>query len=205
MRLVLASNNDHKLRELRGILQGREILAPADLGLRFEHDETGSTFSENALGKAQTLWRQLQDKGEPAASCLVLADDSGLVVPALNGEPGLFSARYGHIPGGRPLDDRDRYELLLSRMEGITERSAHFVCSVALVMGPDRFACFQETWEGHIATTAMSDGQGFGYDPIFWLPEYNCTAACLPAGEKNSISHRAQAFAHVRELLDAHY
>jgi XTP/dITP diphosphohydrolase len=205
MRLILASNNEHKLREFRGILPGREICRPADFGIDFQHEETGLGFAENALGKAMTLWRRVAAIPDLIASSLVLADDSGLVVPALGGEPGIYSARYGDITGGRPLDDRGRYELLLSRMQGIAEREAHFVCCLVLITGPDRFACFQETWEGSIATTPMSDGQGFGYDPIFWLPEYSCTVASLPAAEKNRISHRGQAMAHVRNYLDAHY
>jgi XTP/dITP diphosphohydrolase len=205
MRLVLASNNAHKLKELRGILPNWEICRPSDLGITFSHEETGASFAENALGKAQTLWRQLEKVPGLSETCLVLADDSGLVVPALDGEPGIHSARFGESLGGFPLDDRGRYELLLQRMRGIGDRQAHFVCHLALITGSDRFMAVQETWEGSIATVAMDNGQGFGYDPVFWLPEYNCTVACLPEGEKNQISHRAQAMAHLRAYLSTQY
>jgi XTP/dITP diphosphohydrolase len=193
MHLVLATNNQHKLREIRGILPHWQVSGPKDLGLDFHHEETGDSFMDNALGKARTLWLQIRDTPGLPPGLAVLADDSGLVVPALGGQPGVHSARYGNLDGTRRFDDRDRYELLLANMQGLTERSAHFVCCLALVNGPDRFRIVQETWEGFIATVPMDAGQGFGYDPVFWLPEYNCTVACLPEGEKNRISHRAKA------------
>jgi XTP/dITP diphosphohydrolase len=193
MHIVLATNNHHKLRELRGILPDCQVSAPKELGIDFDHDETGTSFMENALGKATTLWRLIAGRSDLGPGMLVLADDSGLVVPALDGAPGVWSARYGDSASHRPLDDRGRYELLLSNMRNVADRRAHFICCLALVQGADRFSVIQETWEGAIATAPMDTGQGFGYDPVFWLPEYNCTVACLPADEKNRVSHRAKA------------
>ena len=198
MHIVMASNNRHKIAELRALLPQCQVSGPAELDIDFSHDETGTSFAENALGKARALWKTLQKDPQVSGNILVLADDSGLVIPSLNGEPGLYSARYGDQPGSRPLIDRERYELVLSRMTGIAHREAYFVCCLALILGDERFVTVQETWEGHIAAAAMDDGQGFGYDPIFWLPEFNCTVACLPPAEKNQASHRGKA---VRRLL----
>ena len=201
MQLILATNNEHKLREVRALVPGWQVSGPRDLGLVFHHEETGSSFAENALGKAETLWELIQEQMKPLHDVMVLADDSGLVVPALGGEPGLYSARYGHQEGQAPLDDRGRCDLLLSRMQGKAERAARFICCLALVSGQDRFLTVQESWEGFIATTLMDSGQGFGYDPVFWLPDYNCTVACLPAEEKNRISHRAKAMQMLGRFL----
>ncbi|MFP4373794.1 MAG: non-canonical purine NTP pyrophosphatase [Spirochaetaceae bacterium] len=218
MRLILATNNDHKRRELEGILADHELLLPADLGIRFSHDETGKTFHDNALGKAGALFRMVTDldgaavrgagavRGAAAggaAAAGIIADDSGLSVAALGGRPGVYSARYGSEPGGPDLSDSERNALLLAELEGITDRRAHYTCSMALLLEPDRYYICQETWHGEIAL-APSDGRhGFGYDPIFTLPEEGLTVAEIAPERKNRISHRGKAARDLSSILAA--
>jgi XTP/dITP diphosphohydrolase len=205
VRLVLATNNDHKRRELSAILSGHELLLPADLGLRFSHEETGATFGDNALGKAVALYGQMAGTtASPGGAPLgVIADDSGLSVAALDGRPGVFSARYGSEPGGRELADADRNSLLLSELDGIDDRRAHYTCCMALVLEPDRYYLCQETWHGEIAH-APSDGRhGFGYDPIFFLRAEGLTVAEIPPERKNRISHRGKAARDLATIINA--
>jgi XTP/dITP diphosphohydrolase len=190
MKLSLASNNRHKRKELERILKGHEILLPVEMGIEYSHRETGSTYFENAMGKAETLFRQV---GEP-----VLADDSGLSVQALDGKPGTFSARYG----GEGLSDRDRYNFLLENMRGIEDRRAFFVCCIVLLLDTNRFFVAQETFAGLIARQPSGEG-GFGYDPIFFLPETGCTVAELADVTKDEISHRGLAARRLLQILDS--
>lgn len=188
MRAVLASHNQKKIRELRAILSGLgvEVLSQADVGVSLEPEETGSTFAENAKIKAEAVMRAT---GLPA-----IADDSGLMVDALGGAPGVYSARYG----GPGLDDTGRWQLLLRNMEGQTERTCRFVCAIC--------CCFPDGTEltaygecpGVVAHEAHGSG-GFGYDPVFWLPQYGKTMAELTAEEKNAISHRGKALRAFKE------
>ncbi len=195
MDILLASGNRHKRDEIQAILAFARILTPPDLGIAFDHDETGDTFLDNALGKALHL--------HELSRMPVLADDSGLVVPSLGGAPGVLSARYGERPGGVPLSDRDRYELLLRQLDGIEERDAMFVCCMVYVASARRFAVVQETVEGEIAPAPVGKG-GFGYDPVFYVPEEGCTVAEMSAQHKNAISHRGKALEKLKPVILAY-
>lgn len=212
MRLILATNNDHKRRELEGILSDHELLLPADLGVRFSHEETGDTFHDNALGKAIALYRMVAGDGTrgddaaaagAAAGAGVIADDSGLSVAALGGRPGIYSARYGSKPGGPELSDSQRNALLLGELEGVSDRRAHYTCCMALVLEPDRYYLCQETWHGEIAYAPSEGRHGFGYDPIFTLPEEGLTVSEIAPERKNRISHRGKAARDLATILAA--
>lgn len=192
MDIMLASGNAHKKREVQEILDSVRVTIPSDLGLTFEYEETGDTFLANALGKAMHLH---EISGRAA-----LADDSGLAVPALGGEPGVHSARYGDDTDHPPASDEDRYRLLLERMEGVSDRSAMFVCCMVLVTHTYRFSVVQETWEGTITHEAVGS-RGFGYDPVFFVPEEGKTAAQLAPDHKNRLSHRGKALSRLKILV----
>jgi XTP/dITP diphosphohydrolase len=193
MEILLATNNRHKLHELTSILQGHTLVGPESRGIEFEHEETGSSYLENAVGKARTLFELARGP--------VLADDSGLSVAALNGEPGIYSSRYGMTEGGieLPADERNRY--LLSNLEGIGDRRAFFVCCMVLLLDDYRLFVAQETLPGTITETPAGSG-GFGYDPVFFLPERGMTVAEIDEAEKNRISHRGRAGRRIRAILD---
>jgi len=192
MEILIATQNKHKLEELQLILAGHHLLSPADLSIDFDFEETGTSFLENSLGKASALFNLT---GKP-----VLADDSGLIVPALGGEPGVYSARYGAKPGGENLEASERNAYLLNKMDGITDRSALFTCCMTLILNPYRLFTVQESVEG-IITHVPSGSNGFGYDPLFFLESYNKTVAELPKAEKNKISHRAVAGKRMAVLI----
>ena len=192
MNIVLASQNAHKKVELSHILEGHTILLPRDEGIDFDVDETGQTFLDNALIKAQHLHTLT---GKP-----VLSDDSGLCVPALDGAPGVLSARYGSGDAEIKLTDTDRNAYLLRKLNGVADRRAYFVCSMVLLFDPTRFFIAQETVHGEITLSPQGDN-GFGYDPLFFLPDYGKTVAQLPASEKNRISHRAKAALAISKFL----
>lgn len=195
MTILLATNNDHKRREFSEILPEWTILCPADVGRAgWDHDETADTFVGNALGKAQALWR------ESGGVYPVLADDSGLCVDALGGGPGVYSARYGSQSAGRPLTDHEKNLLLLKNMEGHSHRRARFVACLALIVTEHRFFTVQEAWEGIIAHS-IEGVNGFGYDPLFVLPELGCSSAQLPRAEKNRLSHRSRACRRLQALI----
>jgi len=179
MTIVIATGNRHKAEEFSRIFSGHHIVLPEDRGIMFDPEETATTFYGNALIKARTLFELM---GEP-----VIADDSGICVDALNGEPGVYSARYG-ATNGIELSAEDRNTLLLSRMKGITDRTARFVCNMVLYYGPDRFVSVQETLEGSIVTETGSGSGGFGYDPVLYLPEYGKTVAELSDDQKDLVS-----------------
>ncbi len=193
MNIVLASTNKHKQFEMAGIFAGHTILMPEDLGIRLEHEETGSTFLENAMDKAMHLFHML--------NLPVIADDSGLSMPALNGAPGIYSARYGSNDIKKRLTDRDRNEFLLENLEGITDRNGFYVCAMVLVMEEYRFFVAQETLHGRIIDSPRGSG-GFGYDPIFFLDDAGKTVAELSPEEKNLISHRGKAGRALKAMLD---
>jgi len=182
--LVLASNNEHKFAEFSRLFPGVRILLPRDIGVAFDFEENGSTFLENARGKALALFRQA---GRPA-----LADDSGLCVRALGGEPGILSNRYGAGPDGRSLETAKRNEFLLKKLAGVTARAAFFVCCLVLQSDEDRFVVVQETVNGTIAQEPRGKN-GFGYDPLFLLPGLGRTLAELPDEQKDGVSHRGRA------------
>ncbi|SFN56774.1 RdgB/HAM1 family non-canonical purine NTP pyrophosphatase [Dokdonella immobilis] len=193
MKLVLASGNAGKLVEMRELLGDLdiELVAQAGLGIA-DAEETASTFVENAILKARHASRQ---SGLPA-----LGDDSGLCVDALDGAPGLYSARYA----GRHGDSAANIARLLAELEGIPEsaRNAHFFCVIVLLLhAEDPMPLVAEgRWHGRILSTPRGHG-GFGYDPVFFDPKHECSAAELDPAVKNRISHRGQALARLREAL----
>mgnify|MGYP002735617165 FL=1 len=184
MKVVLASHNQKKMVEMKAILSqmGVEVLSQAEVGVDLEPEETGTTFEENARIKAQAV---MQATGLPA-----IADDSGLMVDALNGEPGVYSARYG----GEGLDDTGRWQLLLKNMAGEENRACKFVSVICCAFPDGGEVMARGECPGILAQGPSGDG-GFGYDPIFYLPQLGKTMAQLTPAEKNQISHRARALA----------
>ena len=185
MKVVLASKNKHKLEEISKITEkfGFELILQSQLGVDIDVEETGTTFEENSLLKAEAV---MKATGLPA-----LADDSGIAVDALNGEPGVYSARYGF---DETLDDWGRLQLLLKNMENVPDdrRQAKFVCVISFVT-PEG-TVIQARGEIHGLLTREPAGEnGFGYDPIFYYPPLGKTTAQLSAEEKNQVSHRANA------------
>lgn len=193
MKLIMASNNKKKIAEMRTILSqfGVEVLSQAEAGLHFEVEETGATFGENALLKAQAA---CEASGLPA-----VADDSGLVVAALGGAPGVYSARYG----GVGLDDVQRYELLLKNLSAEEHREAKFVSSIACVFPNGDILTAEGECRGEITRAPRGTG-GFGYDPVFWLPQCGATMAEISAAEKNAVSHRGNALRAFEAKLRAY-
>lgn len=189
--LILATSNAGKIKELQAILAPIHCIAQSDLHIDCA-DETGLSFIENALLKARFASHHAK---RPA-----LADDSGLVVPALNGEPGIYSARFA----GVSATDTDNIQLLLNKMKSLVneQREAYFYCAIALVRFANDPTPLVATglFKGFITQTIQGEG-GFGYDPIFYVPKYQCTAAQLPAAIKNQISHRAKALERLRMLM----
>ncbi len=192
--LLLATNSAGKLGELQEILAGLplELITPAQISLDLEVDETGATLEENAILKATAFARE---SGLPA-----LADDSGLEIDALGGEPGVRSKRYA----GPDASDADRIALVLGKLEGVPEaqRGARFRCVMALATPEELIGTVEGTCEGRIAFAPRGDN-GFGYDPIFLLPERGRTMAELPSEVKNVISHRGRAGAAARRLVES--
>ena len=194
-KIILASSNSAKLKELQDILAAKHVsLLPQSEFDIPDAVENGLSFVENAIIKAR---HASQLSGLPA-----LADDSGLVVDALDGEPGIYSARYAGINGDRELVDAANNALLLENLEQVpaAERTARFQCCIALVRFPNDpmpLIC-QGSWEGSILFEEHGDN-GFGYDPLFYVPTHDCASAELPPDVKNSLSHRGQA---LRKLLD---
>lgn len=192
-RIIFATGNENKMVEIREVLAGcgYEILSMKQAGAVVEVDETGSTFEENALLKAKAVAAVLKDD-------IVLADDSGLEIDYLNKEPGIYSARYlGHDTS---YDYKNK--VILEKLEGVPDekRTARFVCAIAAVF-PDGHTCVKRaTIEGQIGHEIAGEN-GFGYDPIFYVPEYGCTTAQLSPEEKNAISHRGKALKMMREEL----
>lgn len=193
MEIVLATGNLHKKEELSEILKGHKILLPSDLNSSFDCVEDGITYLDNALIKARALYKVVKRP--------VIADDSGISVPALNGDPGVYSARYGSKEGETPLESPERNAFLLKNMAEITDRKAFFVCSMVLMLDEYRIYTVQETFSGEIAFEPYGGG-GFGYDPLFFLKEYGKTVAQLPADVKNRISHRGKAGASIKSIMD---
>lgn len=181
-KFVLATHNPGKLKEMGAILAqfGVEVVSPRDLGLTVDVEETGTTFAENAMLKAKAICA--------AAKLPAIADDSGLCVDALNGGPGVYSARYG----GEGLDDKGRYMLLLNSLRGQSTRTAHFTCAIACAFPNGDTLTAEGRCDGTIAYASMGEG-GFGYDPVFFVPELKKTFGQLTAEEKSAISHRGRA------------
>ena len=184
MKIIMATGNADKVRELRGILADTdiEIVSMKEAGIDVEIIENGKTFEDNARIKAETVCS--------ASGEMVFADDSGLEIDFLNGEPGVHSARY--------MGEDTSYDIknaqILKRLEGAAEeeRSARFVCAIAIAYPDRETKIFKGVFEGRIAYEPAGEN-GFGYDPIFWVPERGCTSAQLAPEEKNAISHRGKA------------
>lgn len=192
-RLIFATGNEHKMVEIREILGELpvEILSMKDVGIKADIVENGSTFEENALIKAKEVCK--------LAGEMVLADDSGLEIDYLNGEPGIYSARYM----GEDTSYRIKNQNLIDRLEGVPEekRTARFVCAIAAAFPDGRSFVVRGTIEGIIGYEERGTN-GFGYDPIFYLPERGVSTAEIPPEEKNSISHRGNAMRKMKELLE---
>lgn len=191
-KLIFATSNAGKMKEIREILKDLdvEILSMKEVGIDVDIVEDGKTFEENARIKARAI-RDL-------AGCLVLADDSGLEVDALNKEPGIYSARY--MGEDTPYDLKNAN--IIERLSGLTgsERSARFVCVIAAAFPDGTEETRRATIEGQIALAPAGEN-GFGYDPIFYVPEYGCTTAQLSSEQKNEISHRGKALRAMKEVL----
>lgn len=182
MQFVLATHNPGKIREMSAILErfGMEVITPKELGITVDVEETGTTFAENAMLKAQAICE--------AINLPAIADDSGICVDALNGGPGVYSARYG----GEELDDDGRNTLLLNSMRGQTSRAAHYACAIACMFPNGDTLTAEGRCDGAIAFAPIGEG-GFGYDPLFFLPDKAKTMAQLTPEEKDQISHRGRA------------
>lgn len=193
MKFVLATHNPHKIHEMSEILgkYGVEVVSPKELGLAVDVEETGITFAENAMLKAKAICE--------LAKLPAIADDSGLCVDALNGGPGVYSARYG----GEELDDRGRYMLLLQNMRGQTTRAAHFACAIACAFPNGDTITAEGRCDGTIAFAPMGD-DGFGYNPVFFVPEKAKTFAQMTLEERTEISHRGRALANFAEKLETY-
>jgi len=192
-RIIFATTNQGKMREIREIMSDfpAEFISLREAGIDADIVENGSSFEENAVIKAETISRMTGD--------IVLADDSGLEIDYLNKEPGIYSARYM----GEDTSYHIKNGSLLSRLEGVPDekRTARFVCAVAAAF-PDRdTVTVRGTIEGAIAHREEGEN-GFGYDPIFWLPDRKCTTASLAPEEKNLISHRGEALKKIRPYLE---
>lgn len=190
MKFVLATHNPGKIQEMQAILSqlGVEVVSPAEQGVDVDVEETGETFAENAMLKAKAICA--------AAGLPAIADDSGLCVDALNGGPGVYSARYG----GEGLDDAGRTALLLQNMRGQTTRAAHFACAIACAFPNGDTLTAEGRCDGAVAFAPMGQG-GFGYDPVFLVPEKAKTFSQMTAEEKNEISHRGRALRTFSEKL----
>jgi XTP/dITP diphosphohydrolase len=195
VKLLIATHNPGKIKEYQALLTGLplELTYPAQEGLNIEVVETGESFAENARLKATAYAR--------ASGLLTLADDSGLEVDALDGEPGIRSARYA----GRGASDEDRYRLLLEKLRGVPweKRTARFRCVIAVATPQGQIHTAEGACEGIIAFAPKGE-HGFGYDPVFYFQEYGMTMAELPPETKNKISHRARA-AHNFQLLTSDF
>ena len=192
MKLYFASSNEHKKMEMSRLLGGYKLVIPKEEGIAFDPDETGSSLVENAIIKAKALYSIVQRP--------VIADDSGLFVDALGGKPGVHTARYGE-ENGRKLTDKEKYTLLLSNLEGIKDRKAHFSCAICLMLSESRMYIIEESMEGKIAEQA-SGNHGFGYDPVFFSDEAGEVIADLDEGKKDMYSHRGKSARLIRMLLD---
>lgn len=195
MKIILASNNKNKMREFRELLAGTdaEPVSQRDAGCDFEVDETGTTFEENAFLKADAVLK--------ATGCIAVADDSGLVVDALNGEPGIYSARYG---SGHDASDADRNSYLLGKLGDEKNRRARFVCCVCCCLPDGNTITARGECEGEILD-APRGSNGFGYDPLFRPLGYDVSMAELSADEKNAISHRGKAMREFIEKFKRYY
>lgn len=189
--IILASNNKDKVKEVKEILKGYDIISMKEAGIYVDIEENGTTFEENALIKARAIMK--------LTGQITMADDSGLEIDYLNKVPGVYSARFmGHDTS---YDIKNK--ALIQKLEGVkgSDRSGRFVCAIAVCFPDGREIVKRGTMEGLIAEEIKGDN-GFGYDPIVYLPEYGKTSGELAPEEKNKISHRGKALALIKEELD---
>lgn len=198
-KIIFATGNEHKMVEIRMILKdlGAQILSQKEAGIFADVVEDGSTFEENALIKATEIAKAARETPE-FKDAVILADDSGLEIDALNKEPGIFSARY--MGEDTSYDIKNR--ALIERLAGVPEekRTARFVCAIAASFPDGSSQIARGTMEGIIGYEIAGEN-GFGYDPIFFLPEYRCTSAQLSPEKKNELSHRGEALRKMREII----
>lgn len=198
MKIIFATGNSNKMKEIRMILQdlGMGILSMKEAGISVDIVENGATFEENALIKASAIAEIPEVK---TMNAIVLADDSGLEIDYLNKEPGIRSARYA----GTDTSYLIKNNLLLSRMKGVPdeERTARFVCAIAAVFPNGEKEVVRGTMEGRVAYE-ITGANGFGYDPIFYLPEFGCTSAELSPEKKNELSHRGKGLRMMRKIME---
>lgn len=194
MKLIFATGNENKMKEIRMILAdcGYEILSMKQAGIDVEVDEDGSTFEENAILKAKAI------SALAGEDCIVLADDSGLEVDYLNKEPGIYSARYEGVDTPYSIKNQK----IIDRLAGVPDekRTARFVCAIAAAFPDGRIVTKRGTIEGRIGYEEAGEN-GFGYDPIFYVPEFGKTTAELSPEEKNEVSHRGRALRMIKEVL----
>jgi len=202
-RIIFATGNEGKMREVRLILAdlGMEVLSMGEAGICCDVEENGRTFKENAEIKARAVWEKAGGAHKDTGN-IVLADDSGLVVDYLGGEPGIYSARYL----GEDTSYEVKNQVIIDRVAEAKEeeRTARFVSAIAAVLPDGRVLHTEGAVEGLIAHKPAGDG-GFGYDPIFYLPEYNMTSAQIPIEKKNEISHRGRALKAMKQKLESLY
>lgn len=196
--LIVASNNEHKIKEIKEILKdlNLQVISLRDAGIDIDVDEDGKTFVDNSRKKAVEIVKYLKKNNKD--NFMVMADDSGLVVDCLNGEPGVYSARYA----GEHGNDRKNNEKLIEKMQGIAfeDRTARFKCAIVLIGDDLKEIVAEGTSEGYILEHLKGD-EGFGYDPLFFVPEFNKTFAQMASDDKNSISHRGRALEKLKEKL----
>lgn len=196
-KIIFATGNENKMKEIRMILAdlGMPILSMKEAGIHVDVVEDGTTFEENALIKATEISKYVDN-------CIVLADDSGLEIDYLNKEPGIYSARYA----GENTSYDIKNNLLLERLAGVQDekRTARFVCAVAAAFPDGTTEVVRGTIEGRIGHEIIGEN-GFGYDPIFYLPEYGCTTAQLDPDKKNELSHRGNALRAMRVIMEKKY
>lgn len=193
-KIIFATGNENKMKEIRMILAdlGMPILSMKEAGIAVDVEENGTTFEENALIKATEIAKLTEN-------CIVLADDSGLEIDYLNKEPGIYSARYAGVDTSYDIKN----QMLLDRLAGVPDekRTARFVCAVAAAFPDGSTEVVRGTIEGIIGHEIAGEN-GFGYDPIFYLPEYGCTTAELSPEKKNELSHRGNALRLMRKIME---
>ena len=201
MKIILATNNEHKLSEIRSIFdKDIEVLSMKDVGIDTDIEENGETIFENSRIKAVYVTTELKKKNFPLPYT-VISDDTGLMVEALNGEPGVYSARYA---GGEGHDSEANMQLLLKKLNGCENRKAHFSTIITLIEEKASFLSHMMFFEGRVDGTILKEKhgtEGFGYDPIFQPDGYDCSFAEMGIDLKNKISHRAIAIGKVAEYL----
>ncbi|WP_085829206.1 XTP/dITP diphosphatase [Clostridium massiliodielmoense] len=193
-KLIVASNNQHKIEEIKEMLKefNLDVISLKEAGINIDVEENGVTFAENAHIKASEIFKIVKDS-------MVLADDSGLMVEALNGEPGVYSARYA----GEHGNDKKNNEKLLSKLKGIKfeDRKAKFICAMELIVDENTSIKVEGEVKGYILE-AQRGKNGFGYDPLFYVPKFDKTTAEMTSKEKNSISHRGKALKNLKKSID---